>query len=91
MSDTLQGMGLLVKDEFRCPTSGYSIDMRVYDMRVNAKSRTGAAAGWTVKFDGPSHFFTCRLLVGGTLMKRRHLELLGYTVVSLPFGNGPMG
>jgi hypothetical protein len=25
------------------------------------------------------------LPVGGTLMKRRHLELLGYTVVSLPF------
>jgi hypothetical protein len=25
------------------------------------------------------------LPVGGTLMKRRHLELLGYTVVSLSF------
>jgi hypothetical protein len=40
---------------------------------------------WVVEFDGPSHFLTCRLPVGGTFMKRRHLALLGYTVVSLPF------
>jgi hypothetical protein len=80
VSDTLRGMGLSVEDEFRCPKSGYSIDMR-----VNVKSSTGAAAGWAVEFDGPSHFLTGRLPVGGTLMKRRHLELLGYTVVSLPF------
>jgi hypothetical protein len=59
--------------------------MRVHDMRVIGKSSTGAAAGWAVEFDGPSHFLTCRLPVGGTLMKWRHLELLGYTVVSLPF------
>jgi hypothetical protein len=78
-------MSLSVEDEFRCPKSGYSIDMRVHDMRVNTKSSTGAAVGWAVEFDGPSHFLTCRLPVGGTLMKRRHLELLGYTVVSLPF------
>jgi hypothetical protein len=76
-------MGLTVKDEFRYPKSGYSIDMRVLDMRVNAKRNTGDAAGWVVEFDGPSHFLTCRLPVGGTLMKRRHLELLNYTVVSL--------
>jgi hypothetical protein len=82
VSDTLRGMSLSVEDEFRCPKSGYSIDMRVH---VNAMSSTGAAAGWAVEFDGPSHFLTCRLPVGGTLMKRRHLELLGYTVVSLPF------
>ena len=85
VSDTLRGMSLSVEDEFRCPKSGYSIDMRVHDMRVIANSITGAVAGWAVEFDGPSHFLTCRLPVGGTLMKRRHLELLGYTVVSLPF------
>ncbi len=85
VSDTLRGMSLSVEDEFRCPKSGYSIDMRVHDMCVNAKSSTGAAAGWAVEFDRPSHFLTCRLPVGGTLMKRRHLELLVYTVVSLPF------
>ena len=31
VSDTLRGMGLLVEDEFLCPKSGYSIDMRVQD------------------------------------------------------------
>jgi hypothetical protein len=85
VSDTLRGMGLSVEDEFRCPKSDYSIDMQVHDMRVNTKSSTGAAAGRVVEFDGPSHFLMCRLPVGGTLMKWRHLELLGYTVVSLPF------
>ncbi len=79
MSDTLRGMGLSVEDEFRCPKSGCSIDMR-----VSAKSSTGPAAGWAVEFEWPSHFLTCRLPVGATLMKWRHLELLGYTVVSLP-------
>jgi hypothetical protein len=69
VNDTLWGMGLSVEDEFRCPKSGYSIDMR-----VNSKSSTGAAAGWVVEFDGASHFLTCRWPVGGTLMKRRHLE-----------------
>jgi hypothetical protein len=85
VSDTQRSLSLSVEDEFRCPKSGYSIDMRVHDMLVNAKSSTGAVAGWAVEFDGPSHFLKCRLPVGGTLIKRRHLELLGYTVVSLPF------
>ena len=85
VSDTLRDMGLSVEDEFRFPKSGYSIDMVVHDMRVNGKSNTESAAGWAVEFDRPSHFLTCRLPVGGTLMKRRHLELPGYTVVSLPF------
>jgi hypothetical protein len=77
VSDILAlGMGLSVEDKFRCQKSGYSMDMRVYDMRVNAKSSTAAATdrvGWTVtvesRVDGPSHFLTCRLKVGGTLMK----------------------
>ena len=57
VSDTLRGMGLFVEDEFRCPKSGYSVDMRVHDMRVNAKSSRGgchSAAGWAVDFDGPA-------------------------------------
>jgi hypothetical protein len=84
VSDTLRGIGLSVEDEFRCPKSCYSIDMRVH-VCLSSKSSAGAATGWAVEFDGPSHFWTCRLPVGGTLMKRRYLELLGFTVVSLPF------
>ena len=34
-------MLLSVQDEFRCPKSGYSIEIRVNDLRVNAKSNTG--------------------------------------------------
>jgi hypothetical protein len=30
LSDTLLGMGLLVEDEFPCPKSDYSNDMRVH-------------------------------------------------------------
>jgi hypothetical protein len=85
VSDTLRDMGLSVEDEFRCPKSGYSIDMRVHDTRVSANSSTGASEGWAVEFDGPSHFLACRSPLGGTLMKRWHLELLGHTLVSLPF------
>ena len=85
VSDTLRGMGLSVEDEFRCPKSGYSIDMRVQDM---SSQGTGTSddfgVGWAIEFDGPSHFLACRSPTGATLMKRRHLELLGYTVVSLP-------
>ena len=39
--------------------------------------------GWTVEFDGPSHYLSCRLPVGGNFMT--YLELLVYTVVNLPF------
>ena len=38
-----------------------------------------------MEFDGPSHFLACRSAKGLTLMKRRHLELLGYRLVSVPF------
>jgi len=85
VSDALRGMGLWVEDEFRCAKSGYSIDMRVQDRRLDGDSSSGSAAGWAVEFDGRSHFLACRAATCATLMKRRHLELLGYTVVSLPF------
>jgi hypothetical protein len=41
---------------------------------------------WRTNFDAQSLATPLTWLpVGGTLMKRRHLELLGYTVVSLSF------
>jgi hypothetical protein len=86
VSDTLWDMGLSVEDEFRYPKSGYSIDIRVHESAKN--STVGAVVGWAVEFDGSSHFLDCHIRPqpnGGTLMKRRILELLGYTVVSLSF------
>ena len=79
VSDTLRDMGLSVEDEFECPKSCYSIDMRVQD-----KCRD-LGVGWAIEFDGPSHFFACKAPTGATLIKRRHLELLGYILVSMPY------
>jgi hypothetical protein len=79
VSDALRGMGLSVEDEFRCPKSGYSIDMRVQDKRGDF------GVGWAIEYDGPSHFLACKAPTGATLIKRRHLELLGYILVSMPY------
>ncbi len=40
---------------------------------------------WAVEFDGPSHFLTSRAPTGATLLKRRHLELLGHALVIVPY------
>ena len=72
-------MGLSVEDEFECPKSCYSIDMRVQDKRRHL------GVGWAIEFDGPSHFLACKAPTGATLIKRRHLELLGYILVSMPY------
>ena len=91
---TLPDTRLAVEDVFRCPKSGYSIDMRVRD---NRSQRTSTSAdfgvGWAIEFDGASHFLACTAPTGATLMKRRHLELLalallGYILVSLPYWEG---
>jgi hypothetical protein len=76
-SETLRRMGL--KDEFRCPKSGYSIDKLVHERR------SSSAGSWALEFDGPWHFLVSGAPTGGTLLKRRHLELLGHTLVSVPY------
>ena len=81
VSSTLRDMCWIVEDERHCPRSGYSIDMHV---------RTGledtSSSCWAVEFDGPSHFLdgVDGAPTGATLIKRRHLELLGYNLVSIP-------
>ena len=40
---------------------------------------------WAVDFDGPSHFLESGAPTGATLLKRRHLELLGHALVSVPY------
>ena len=87
VSTCLRSMGLCVEDEFHCPESGYSIDMMVQDMRVGGNSTSGSGVGsrWAVEFDGPTHFLACRAPTGATLIKRHHLVLLGYTLISIPF------
>ena len=36
-------------------------------------------------FDGPSHFLASGVPTGATLLKRRHLQLLGHALVSVPY------
>jgi hypothetical protein len=79
-------MGLSVEDEARCPKSGYSIDMIVYDSgRGMGGERSSSTRTWAVELDGPWHFPTCRAPTGATLLKRRHLELLGHALVTVPY------
>jgi hypothetical protein len=86
VSETLRHMGLLVEDEVRCPKSGYSIDMIVHDSgRRMGGERISSTSTWAVEFDGPSHFLTSRAPTGATLLKRRHLELLGHALVTVPY------
>jgi hypothetical protein len=86
VSDTLRDMGLSVDDEFRCPKSGYSIDMRVQDKCPQGTSTSvDFGVGWATEFDGPWHFLACKAPTGATLIKWRHLELLGYNLVSVTY------
>ena len=88
VSETLRHMGLTVEDEARCPRSGYSIDMLVHVQdsgRGMGGERNNSKGTWAVEFDGPSHFLASGAPTGATLLKRRYLQLLGHTLVSVPY------
>ena len=86
VSETLRHMGLSVEDEARCPKSGYSIDMLVHDSTLGMGGESSSSAStWAVEFDGPDHFLASRAPTGATLLKRRSLQLLGHTLVSVPY------
>ena len=46
---------------------------------------SGGVRGWAVEFDGPSHFMACASPTGATLLKHRHLRLLGHNLVVVPY------
>ena len=86
VSETLRRMGLSVQDEARCPKSGYSIDMLVHHSApAVGGEESSKGGGWAVEFDGPSHFLASGAPSGATLLKRRHLQLLGHALVSVPY------
>ena len=85
----IAGLVRRAEDEVRCPKSGYSIDMMVHDSgRENVGERSSSTSTWAVEFDGPSHFLTSRAPTGATLLKRRHLGLLGTPSSPCPTGSG---
>jgi hypothetical protein len=90
VSETLRHMGFSVEDEVRCPKSGYSIDLLAISLSHDSVlgmggERISGGRVWAVEFDGPSHFLASGAPKGATLLKRRHLQLLGHALVSLPY------
>jgi len=88
VSETLRHMGFSVEDEVRCPKSGYSIDLLaiVHDSVLGmGGERISGGGAWAVEFHGPSHFLASGDPTGATLLKRRHLQLLGHTLVIVPY------
>jgi hypothetical protein len=68
------------------PQSRYSMDCLIHSWGAFKDLRVA------VEVDGPSHFVSLgpgsgkkQAPNGATIMKRRHLALLGYTVVSVPY------
>ena len=69
-----------MEEEYRDAKSGYSIDVLVRRRSPSGIHETA------VEVDGPSHFLKDgRRPDGSTLLKRKQLGQLGYTVVSVPF------
>ena len=60
--------------------------MLVHDCTLEiGGERSSKGGSWAVAFDGPLHFLASGAPTGGTLLKRRHLEiLLGHPLVSVP-------
>ena len=46
---------------------------------------SSSGGAWAVEFDRPSHFLASGAPTGATLLKRRYLQLLGHTLVSVPY------
>ena len=77
---SLRRSGSDIVQEYRDARSGYSIDIL-----VQQRSAAGSTA-WAVEVDGPFHFLRDgRTPSGNTLLKRKQLGQLGYTVVPVPF------
>ncbi|KAJ1474736.1 RAP domain-containing protein [Baffinella frigidus] len=69
-----------IKEEYRDARSGHSIDVL-----VRRRSAAGSTE-WAVEVDGPTHFLGGgRTPNGSTLLKRKQLGQMGYTVVPVPF------
>ena len=79
VSQALQGMELSVEEEYRCPKSEYSIDIH-----VRLGRGISAEEGLAVEVDGSFLFLACSAPTGSTRIIRRHVELLGYNLVSVP-------
>ena len=73
----IRSHGAQVKEEYRCETSGYSIDALV---TLNDGTRVA------VEVDGPSHFLgRSQQPTGATLLKHRQLRSFGWRLEIVPY------
>jgi hypothetical protein len=85
VTSTLKSLNANVQVEAVDERSGYSIDCLVHGWENHKDVKIA------VEVDGPSHFISQRggsqkqTANGSTAMKRRHLGLLGYRAVSVPY------
>ena len=72
-----------IQKQFRDPRSGHSIDILVRQQKAAGSTEWEE---WFVEVDGPTRFLSDgRTPSGSTLLKRKQLVQLGYTVVAVPF------
>lgn len=81
MSRQLRALGIANENEVTlCGT--YTVDILVHA----SYSGPSASKGIVIELDGPSHYEHYQLApLGPTLMKKRHLQAAGYTVLTLPY------
>ena len=86
-SKILREMGIAHENE-KLVGHGYVVDIFIPPSALPASSwhRPPGFIGTVLEFDGPSHFESyLNAPLGPTVMKRRHLEALGYAVTSVPY------
>jgi len=76
-----------VIDEYVCPVSGYSIDIHIPPV----DGSPAGASGIAIEVNGPYHYLVDRSYRrthsanGATILKRRLLERIGHTVLTVPY------
>lgn len=76
VAQTVSMLGVEIDEEAIDERSGYSIDIVI---------RSGEMPV-AIEVDGPSHFLhAARCVTGATSLKRRHLKLLGYKMLCVPY------
>jgi len=90
VSAAVRSMGLELIEEAVDEESSYSLDILLRKDAADAPSYAlEAKSGWAVEVNGPSHYVQNlkgeSRPNGSTLLKQRHLEGLGYALISIPY------
>uniref|UniRef100_A0A7S0UB28 RAP domain-containing protein n=2 Tax=Hemiselmis andersenii TaxID=464988 RepID=A0A7S0UB28_HEMAN len=81
VASVLRAMGIDFEEEYVDNHSGYSLDLLLKDFAC----KEGACAV-AIEVDGPSHYAVgTHQRLGRTVMKRRHVQQMGYDLRTLPY------